>query len=119
MKEMVVLFLNFRYKFYRSFFFLIMTQNFSFSRKFKVIFFKNIWKLTSSLIPCNVEEHVKSLLQFPDLYNMTCVYCRAEDKLSVCIKTTHSCIQKEIKQTLFLRLNTYGLISNLCIYFSL
>ena len=31
-KEMVVLFLNFRYKFCRSFFFLIMTQNFSFSR---------------------------------------------------------------------------------------
>ena len=35
------------------------------------------------------------LLQFTDLYNMTCVYCREEDKLSVCIKTTPSCIQKK------------------------
>ena len=31
-KKMVVVFLNCRYKFYRSFFFLIMTRNFSFSR---------------------------------------------------------------------------------------
>ena len=35
------------------------------------------------------------LLQFTDLYNMTHVYCREEDKLSVCIKTTPSCIQKK------------------------
>ena len=35
------------------------------------------------------------LLHFIDLYNMTCVYCRKEDKLSVCIKTTPSCIQKK------------------------
>ena len=34
------------------------------------------------------------ILQFTDLYNMTCVYCRVEDKLSVCIKATPSCIQK-------------------------
>ena len=60
-----------------------------------VIFFKNIWKLTFYLIPCNVEEHVEKLLQFSDLYTMTCVHCRLEDKLSVFIKTTPSCIQKE------------------------
>ena len=35
------------------------------------------------------------LLQFTELYNMTCVYCREEDKLFVCIKTTPSCIQKK------------------------
>ena len=35
------------------------------------------------------------LLQFTDLYNMTCVYCRVEVKLSVCIKATPSCIQKQ------------------------
>ena len=35
------------------------------------------------------------LLQFTDLYNMTCVYCRVEDKLCVFIKTTSSCIQKK------------------------
>ena len=34
------------------------------------------------------------LFQFTDLYNMTWVHCRVEDKLSVCIKTTASCIQK-------------------------
>ena len=55
--KMEVVFLNFRYKFYRSFFFPIMTRNFSFSRWFGVIFFKNIWKLTSSPLPCNVEKH--------------------------------------------------------------
>ena len=35
------------------------------------------------------------LLQFTDLYIMTCMYCREEDKLPVCIKTTRSCIQKK------------------------
>ena len=35
------------------------------------------------------------LLQFTDLYNMTCVYCREEDKLFECIETTPSCIQKK------------------------
>ena len=35
------------------------------------------------------------LLQLTDLYNMTCVYCREENKLSVCIKTTPSCIQEK------------------------
>ena len=35
------------------------------------------------------------LLQFTDLYNITGVYCRVEDKLSVCIKTTPSCIQEK------------------------
>ena len=35
------------------------------------------------------------LLQLTDLYTMTCVYCREEDKLSVCIKTTPSCIQEK------------------------
>ena len=35
------------------------------------------------------------LLQFIDLCNMTCVYCRVKDKLCVCIKTTPSCIQKK------------------------
>ena len=45
-----------------------------------------------SLKPWNVEKHT---LQFTDLYNMTCVYCREEDKLSVCIKTTPSCTQKK------------------------
>ena len=50
---------------------------------------------TSSLIPCNVEEHFEKRLQFTNLCNMTCVYCRVEDKLSVCIKTTPSCIQKK------------------------
>ena len=34
------------------------------------------------------------LLQFTDLYSMTYVYCRVKDKLSVCIKTTPSSIQK-------------------------
>ena len=87
-KEIVILFLDFRYKFYRSFFFLIMTGSLG-------SFFSKTWNLTSSLIPCNVEEHVGKLLQFTDLYNMTCVYCRVQDKLSVCIKTTPSCIQKK------------------------
>ena len=54
-------------------------------------FSKNMWKLTSSLLPCNIEK----LFQFTDLHNMTCVYFRVEDKLSVCIKTTPSCIQKK------------------------
>ena len=35
------------------------------------------------------------LLQFNDFYNMTCVYWREEDKLSVCNKTTPSCIPKK------------------------
>ena len=35
------------------------------------------------------------LLSFTDLYNVTCVYCREESKLSVCIKTTPSCIRKK------------------------
>ena len=35
------------------------------------------------------------LLQLTDLFNMTCVYCRVDDMLSVCIKTTSSCIQKK------------------------
>ena len=35
------------------------------------------------------------LLQFTDLFNMTCVYYRVEHKLSVFIKTTLSCIQKK------------------------
>ena len=56
---------------------------------------------TSSLIPCNVAENVEKRLQFTDLYNMTCVYCREEDKLSVCIKTTHSCFQKKILKLCF------------------
>ena len=37
----------------------------------------------------------KILLQFTELYNLTCVYCRVEDKLSIYIKTTSSCIQKK------------------------
>ena len=42
------------------------------------------------------------LLQFTDLHNITWMYCREEDKLSVCIKTTPSFIQKkEIKTLLF------------------
>ena len=46
--------------------------------------------IASSIIPCNVEKYT---LQFTELYNMTCMYCRVEDKLSVCIKTkTPSCI---------------------------
>ena len=36
------------------------------------------------------------------------MYCRVEDKLSVCIKTTPSCFKKEIK-TLLLRLSTFNL----------
>ena len=32
---------------------------------------------------------------FTDLYNMTCVYCREEDELSVCIKTSPSWVQKK------------------------
>ena len=91
---MVVVFLNFRYKFYGSFFFVIMNRNFSFPRQFGVIFFKKILKLTSSLIPCNVEKHVEKLLQFTDLSNMTCVHCRVKDKLSIYMKTP-SCIQKK------------------------
>ena len=35
------------------------------------------------------------LLQFTDLHNMTCVYCREEDQLSVYIKTTPTCVQKK------------------------
>ena len=35
------------------------------------------------------------LFQFNNLYNVTCVYCRVEDKLSLCIKATPSCIQKK------------------------
>ena len=35
------------------------------------------------------------LLQFTDLYDMTCVNCRVEDKLSVYMKTAPSCIQKK------------------------
>ena len=41
-------------------------------------------------------------LQFTDLFNMTCVYCRVEDRLSVIIKTTPSCIKKKKKETLLL-----------------
>ena len=37
----------------------------------------------------------KILLQFFDLYNMTCVYCREEEKLYICIKKTPSYIQKK------------------------
>ena len=48
-------------------------------------------------------------IQFTDIYNMTCVYCRVEDKFSVCIKTTPSCIQiKKLK--LF-----FGVFLSLCI----
>ena len=39
-------------------------------------------------------------LQFTDLFNMTCVYCRVEDRLSVIIKTTPSCIKKKKKKKL-------------------
>ena len=35
------------------------------------------------------------LLQLNDLYNMMCMYGRVEDKLSVCIKATPSCIQEK------------------------
>ena len=36
------------------------------------------------------------LLQFTELYNMNCVYCREEDRLSVCIKTkTPNCLPKK------------------------
>ena len=59
------------------------------------------------------------LLQFTDLYNMTCVYCREEDKLSVCIKWTPSCFQKKEIKTLLLRLNMYVLTSNFRIFFPL
>ena len=94
---MEVVFLNFRYKLHRSFFFLIMTQNFSFSRSFGVIFFKNLSKLTSShlVILKNI------LLQFSDLYNMTCVYSREEDKMYVWIETTPSYIQKKTLKLCF------------------
>ena len=37
----------------------------------------------------------KMLLQFTDLYNITCVYCRVGDKLSVCLKAKPSCIRKK------------------------
>ena len=58
------------------------------------------------------------LLQFTDLYNMICVYCREEDKLFLCIKTTPSCIhKKKSNKTLLLRLVTYDLTSNFWIYF--
>ena len=50
------------------------------------------------------------LVQFTDLYNMMCVHCRVEDKLSVCIKTTPYS-KKEI-ETLLFHLNTYDLTSN-------
>ena len=45
-----------------------------------------------------MKEHAEKLLQFTDLYNMTCVYCRVEDNLSACIKTTASCIKKKKNQ---------------------
>ena len=47
-----------------------------------------------------MKEHAEKLLQFTDLYNMTCVYCRVEDNLSACIKTTASCIKKKKKKKL-------------------
>ena len=51
-----------------------------------------MWKLTSSPYLVTLKN---ILLQFTDLYNMTCVYYREEDKLSVCIKATPSFIQKK------------------------
>ena len=53
------------------------------------------------------------LLQFTDLQNMTWMYCREEDKLSVCIKTTPSFIQKKEIKTLLLRFNNYYFTLNL------
>ena len=41
------------------------------------------------------------LLQFTDLYNMTCAYGREEDKLSACIETTPSCIHKKKSKLCF------------------
>ena len=76
-KKMEVVLLNFRYKFYRNFF-LIMTRDFSFCRYFEFIFFKNIWKLTSSLIPCNVEKHTFAIL----LTFITWCVCIVEKKIS-------------------------------------
>ena len=42
--------------------------------------------------PCHAEKHTFAIT---DLYHMTCVYCREEDKLSACIETTSSCIHKK------------------------
>ena len=65
---LMLVLLNCRYKFYRSFSFLIIAQNFSFLRGFSssissfrfdaLNFSKNIRKLASSLIPCNDEKHI-------------------------------------------------------------
>ena len=65
---MVVVLLNYRYKFYRSFCFLIMIETFSFlgglwssitSYRFEALTFsKNIRKLPSSFMPCNDEKHI-------------------------------------------------------------
>ena len=41
------------------------------------------------------------VLQFTDLFNMTCVYCRVEARLSVIIKTTPSCIHKKKRNFTF------------------
>ena len=95
--------LNCRYKFYRSFSFLIMAQNFSFLRGFSssissfcfdaLNFSKNIRKLASSLMPCNDEKHIFAIY-LNDMYMY--VYRKVEDELSVCLKTkTPSCIPKK------------------------
>ena len=44
---------------------------------------------------------------FTDLYKMTCVYCREEDRLSVCIKATPSCIKKKKKLKLCFCVGTH------------
>ena len=43
---------------------------------------------TSSLIPCNVQEHVEKRLQFICLHEMTCVYCRVEEVVCMHQKNT-------------------------------
>ena len=101
---LMLVLLHCRYKFYRSFSFLIMAQNFSFLRGFSLSissfcfdalnFSKNIRKPASSLVPCNDEKHIFAI--YWALYDMyMCVYRKVEDKLP-CLKTKiPSCIPKK------------------------
>ena len=96
--------LNCRYKFYRSFSFLIIAQNLSFLRGFSstissfrfdaLNFSKNIRKPASSLVPCNDEKQIFAICWA--LYDMyMCVYRKVEDKLP-CLETKiPSCIPKK------------------------
>ena len=90
---MVLVFLNLRYKFCRSFFCLIVTRNFSFSKWFRVIFLKDIITKTNFL--SHASQCWKTYFCNSLTFNMTYVYCRVDDMLSVCIKITSSCIQKK------------------------